>query len=80
MLRLILAHGGRLALAGIAIGTVAAAGAGRVLESLLYGVSRFDPVAYAAAAGLLALVALGANLAPAVTAARLDPVRALRRE
>jgi ABC-type antimicrobial peptide transport system permease subunit len=77
---MILAQGGRLALAGIGLGTLAAAGVGRVLESLLYGVSGFDPIAYSVAAGLLLLVALLANLVPAVAAASIDPVRALRTE
>ena len=53
---------------------------GRVLESLLYGVSRYDPVAYAAAAGLLMVVALLANLRPALVASSVDPVRALQNE
>jgi predicted permease len=80
VLRMILAEGSRLALVGIGLGTLAAAGVGRVLESLLYGVSGFDPIAYSLAAGLLLLVALAANLMPALTAARIDPVRALRAE
>jgi putative ABC transport system permease protein len=80
VLRMILGHGGRLALAGITLGALAAVAVGRVLDSMLYGVSGLDPFAYAAAAGLLLLVALLANLVPAVTASRLDPVRALRNE
>ena len=78
VLRMMLGEGGRLALAGIALGSVAAAGAGRLLESLLYGVSGFDPIAYGVAAGLLLIVALAANLVPAYGAATTDPVRALR--
>jgi predicted permease len=80
VLRMIMAEGGRLALAGIGLGTLAAAAIGRVLESLLYGVSSFDPIAYSVAAGLLFVVALAANLVPALTAASIDPVRALRTE
>jgi predicted permease len=80
VLRLILTQGGRLALMGIALGALASAGVGRILESLLYGVSSFDPVAYIAAAGVLLLVASAANLLPALAAARVDPVRALRSE
>ena len=45
VLRMILAEGGGLALIGLGVGALAAAGVGRVLESLLYGVSSFDPVA-----------------------------------
>ena len=80
VLRLVLFQGGRLALAGVALGALAAAGVGRVLESLLYGVSRFDPIAFVAAAGLLMLVAIAANLVPAWSASRVDPLRALRSE
>jgi putative ABC transport system permease protein len=80
VLRLILLQGARLALVGVLFGVVASLGVGRLLESLLYGVSSIDPLAYVAAAGLMALVALAANLMPALGAARVDPVRALRTE
>ena len=80
VVRMILGQGGRLALAGVTLGALGAAGVARVLDSLLYGVSGLDPAAYGAATGVLLLVALGANLVPAVAAARVDPVRALRNE
>ena len=80
VLRLILSEGGRLAIVGIVLGALAAAGVGRVLESMLYGVSGFDPIAYAVAASLLFAVALAANLFPALTAARIDPIKALKVE
>ena len=80
VLRMILTEGGGLALVGIGLGALAAASVGRVLESLLYGVSSFDPVAYAAAASVLLTVALAANVVPAMAAASIDPVRALRSE
>jgi putative ABC transport system permease protein len=80
ILRQVLAQGGRLALIGVVLGTVAALAASRVLSSLLYGVSPFDPLAYGVAAAVLIAFAVVANLAPALTAARIDPLRALRRE
>jgi predicted permease len=80
VLRMVLWQGGRLAVVGILLGAVAAAGAGQLLESMLYGVSGLDPMAYAVTSGLLLLVAGAANLLPAITAARIDPLRALRRE
>ena len=80
VLRMVLWQGGRLAAIGIAIGALAAIGVGRVLESMLYGVSAVDPTAYAIACGALLLVAMAANLLPAITAARIDPMRALRRD
>jgi predicted permease len=80
VLALVLRQGGRLALVGIGVGAVLAALAGRVLESLLYGVSALDPLAYAVAAAVLLAVATLANLVPALVAARVDPMRALRSE
>lgn len=75
-----LRRGLRLALAGITVGVLASAGVGTVLESLLFGVSAFDPLAYVTASGVLLAVAVGANLMPAFQASRIDPVRALRSE
>ena len=80
VLGMILLQGARLAAVGLALGALASAGVAQVLTSMLYGVSGFDPVAYGAAAGVLLLVALAANLVPAFTAARIDPVRAVRIE
>ena len=80
VLRMVLAQGGKLAAAGITAGAAAAALVGRVLESLLYGVSSMDPMAYAAAAAVLLAVAAIANLAPALGAMRIDPLKALRSE
>jgi predicted permease len=80
VMRMVVFQGGRLALLGIGIGAIGAAAVARVLESLLYGVSGLDPLAYAAAALLLLAVTFAANLVPAFTAARVDPMRALRSE
>lgn len=80
VLRMVLGQGVRLAAAGVGLGVLASAGVGRLLESLLYGVSSFDPIAYAAAAAILILIAGAANLIPAISASRIDPVRALRSE
>ena len=80
VLRLILGQGGRMTLIGIGLGTLVSLGAGQVLASMLYGVSPFDPIAYGMAVGLLVVVAGLANLAPAFAAARIDPLKALRRD
>ncbi|MEW6321332.1 MAG: ABC transporter permease [Acidobacteriota bacterium] len=80
VLGLVLGQGLRLALVGIVIGAVASAGVGQLLEALLYGVSSIDAAAYLGAAGLLLLVAGAANLLPALGAAKVDPMRALRSE
>ena len=75
---MVLGQGLRLALVGVGLGVVLAAGVATLLGSMLYGVSAFDPAAYGAAAGLLLVVALAANLVPAVTAARIAPATAIR--
>jgi ABC-type antimicrobial peptide transport system permease subunit len=80
VVRMILFQGGRLAVVGVCVGLIGAALVGRLLESLLYGTSTYDPVAYAGAAGLLLAVALIANLRPALVASSVDPVRALQNE
>ncbi|HET9372375.1 MAG TPA: ABC transporter permease [Vicinamibacterales bacterium] len=78
VLTMVMVQGGRLALGGILVGALGAALVARLLDSMLYGVSGLDPVAYVAAAGMLLLVALLANLVPAMAAARIDPVKSLR--
>jgi predicted permease len=70
----------RLALAGIAIGLLAALAGTRVLRSLLFEVSPTDPVVLAAVAALLLALAALASFAPARRAARVDPIEALRAE
>jgi ABC-type antimicrobial peptide transport system permease subunit len=78
--RLILNEGLALALAGGALGLGAAAAAGRLLSTLLFGVGPLDAATLAGSAALLGLVALLASLAPALAAARADPLVALRDE
>jgi predicted permease len=78
VLRMVLGQGARLALVGIGLGALLAAAAASVLQSMLYGVSAIDPLAYGAAALLLLVVALAANLAPAITASRVAPATAIR--
>jgi predicted permease len=80
IVRMVLAQGTRLAAAGIMVGALTSLATARVLASLLYGVSPFDPAAYAFACGLLLAVACLANLVPALSAARIDPLRALKAE
>ena len=80
VLRLVLREGMTLVAAGLALGLVAAFSATRLLAGFLYGVSTTDPSAFVAVAALLALVALAASLVPALRAARVDPLEALRYE
>ena len=64
--------------AGIAVGAVAGIAAVRLLAAFLFGVAPLDPVAFAGAAAVLALVALCSAYIPARRATRVDPLRALR--
>jgi putative ABC transport system permease protein len=76
----VLREGARLAVLGLACGTLGAYAAGRIMTSVLHEVEPADPVIFAGTAGLLAAVSLAACYIPARRAARLEPVLALRSE
>lgn len=78
ILRLIVGQGGRLALAGVIIGSGLAMAGGRWIEPLLFQQSARDPTVYAAVAALMLVVALAASALPARRAAKADPNEALR--
>jgi predicted permease len=80
ILRLIVGEGLRLIVVGGILGFGATLGTAQLLKSLLYNVRPHDPLLYAAALLLLALVALAATLLPARRAASIDPMQALRTE
>jgi putative ABC transport system permease protein len=80
VLRMIVMQGLRMTVVGLAIGIAAALALGRVLASLLFGVSGTDIVTYCAVSLLLACVALFASVVPAYRATRVDPIRTLRDE
>ena len=65
-------------LAGLAVGLLAAFGATRVMQSLLFEVQATDPATFASITVLLAAIALAAGAVPAWRATRVDPVEALR--
>src|SRR5215831_7107785 len=78
VLRLAIARGVRLILAGLAIGLGAALTLTRVVSSLLFGVTAVDPITFGAIAVLLGAVALMACYIPARRATQFDPIVALR--
>jgi putative ABC transport system permease protein len=77
---LVMRQGLALTLAGIAIGIVGAIAAGRLVASLLYQVSAYDPITFAGVAVLFVAIASLAAFVPARRAARVDPALALRYE
>jgi putative ABC transport system permease protein len=80
---MVIGHGLRLALAGIAIGTAAALILTRILSSfshLLYGVGAGDPATYLAVSLVMITVAVLACYLPARRAMKVDPMVALRYE
>ena len=80
VMRLILIRGARLALGGLAVGSLAALGLTRMMSSLLYSISASDPLTFAGVATVLLAVALLACYIPARRAMRVDPMLALRYE
>jgi len=80
VMRLVLAHGLKLAASGLALGIPTAFASSRLLGSLLYGVSPTDPLVYAGMSAALLTVAGIACYVPARRAMRLDPLVALRNE
>ena len=80
VLRLILGQGLRLAVAGVALGLLAAIAFTRLLKGLLFGISASDPWTFVVIAALLVGVALLACWIPARRATKVDPLEALRYE
>jgi ABC-type antimicrobial peptide transport system permease subunit len=78
ILSLVFTSAAKLALAGCVIGLLGAAVASKLLRSLLFGVSPFDPLVLMLAAVFVLILALAASLLPARRAASIDPMKALR--
>jgi len=76
---LIVAQGMLLAGIGVAIGLAGSAAAMPLAQSLLYNVSPFDPITFAAVSVFLLAVALVASVLPGLRATKVDPLVALRR-
>jgi len=77
---LVLREGSRLAAWGLGLGLVLALVAGRLLSSLLFGLSPFDPLAYGAVLALLGAASIAACALPALRATQVDPLVALRHD
>jgi len=80
VVRMVLSEGGRLAAAGVAVGSVGAFAGARLIRGLLFEVSATDPFTFAGVAVGLLGVALLASYIPARRATHVDPMIALRGE
>jgi macrolide transport system ATP-binding/permease protein len=80
VLRSVLGHTAALLAIGSSLGLALGLAAGQVLSSVVYEASARDPLVLAAVALTMAVVGLGAALAPARQALSIDPIRALREE
>jgi predicted permease len=80
LLRLVVGQGMKLVGAGVLVGGAVALAATRLLGGVLHGVSALDPLAFAAAAAVLALAGWAANAVPAARAARTHAAVVLRGE
>jgi predicted permease len=80
IMRLILTSGAKLAAVGCILGLLGAMADSALLKSLLFGVSPFDPIVLVIAAVAVLLLAVTASMLPALRAATIDPMQALRGE
>jgi predicted permease len=80
VVRLVLREGFVLVLIGIVVGSGLALAAARTAKSLVYGIQPTSPAVIELAIGLLIVVAAMASFLPALRAARLEPMTALREE
>jgi ABC-type antimicrobial peptide transport system permease subunit len=77
---MILRETGIMILIGALVGVAGSAGLAKLIQSRLFGLKTLDPVTITTALAILAFVALVAGYIPAMRAARVNPVRALRHE
>jgi len=80
VLRLVLGQGARLTAIGLVSGLLAAAAVARLMQTLLFRTTAYDPMVFGGVIFVLALIALLAALTPALRATKADPVAALRAE
>jgi ABC-type antimicrobial peptide transport system permease subunit len=77
-LRQILGEGLITASLGIALGSIGAYFVGRAMRGILFGVGTIDPLAFSIVATLLLCASVLACIIPALRAASVDPMTALR--
>lgn len=77
---MVLRQGARPMLAGVALGLIGAWAAARLIGSLLYEVSPYDPFGWIAATALVMAIGVAASAVPALRASHISPAKALQRE
>ena len=80
VLRLVLSEVSWMAVAGTALGIIAALWLSRFINSMLYGLESWDPITLACVAAVLILISLLAGFGPARRASRINPTQALRHD
>jgi putative ABC transport system permease protein len=80
VLRMVVVEGMKPTLIGVIIGLAGALALGRVLSSVIYGISVRDWATFGTVSVLLTAVGLAASIIPAYRATRVDPMRTLREE
>jgi putative ABC transport system permease protein len=80
LLRLVVGQGARLTIAGVIVGLLGAVAVARLMESLLFRTTAYDPFVFGFVVFVLSAIALLAAFFPALRATKADPVSALRSE
>ena len=80
LLELVVGQGLRLTIPGLACGLLLAVGLMRIMKSMMTELKNDDPLVYIGALAILGTSAIVASFVPALRAARVDPLRALRHE
>lgn len=80
VLRMILSEAFGLLVVGLVLGAIILAITTRFADKVLYGVTAFDPLRLLIITGVLTVVAVVSGLIPALRAASVDPIQALRAE
>ena len=80
VLRLVLGQGARLTALGLVLGLLGAAGVARLMKTLLFHTTAYDPLVFGGVVFVLGAIGLLAALLPALRATKADPVAALRAE